>query len=261
MTNYAKKHPYFLTALFIAIAAIIMLALGFRLQPNMTVSKNGTLEVTFPLASTTLYVDNKKVDTAGTAGETIVKSLSVKTHSVIVARAGYLPWTKEVAIRPNETTVIKPIFVTQNATGQIITKNDKDYWTIRNKIQATKLPTVTNSLKGPKEYYLFVENNTIYVAYVKEGFSGDEASAEDARVTKVITPKDPIHSVDFYADRTDVIVFASDSGVYALEVIEDAANNKANFLPIYTGTKPIFLKTDPSFLYVLDGENLLQVVI
>jgi len=247
MTNYAKKHPYFLTALFIAIVVIIMLALGFRLQPNMTVSKNGTLEVTFPLASTTLYVDNKKVNTAGNAGEVITKSLSVKTHSVIVARAGYLPWAKDIAIRPNETTVIKPIFVTQNATGQIVTKNDKDYWTLRNQIQSTVLPTETNP-KIQNGIALWLAGNTVYVK-------------ENDSIKTIITPLDTIRSLDFYKDRTDVIVFASDSGVYALEAISDAANNKANFFPVYTGTKPIFLKTDPTFLYVLDGENLLQVVI
>lgn len=247
MTNYAKKHPYFLTTLFITIVVIIMLALGFRLQPTMTVSKNGTLEVTFPLASTTLYVDNKKVDTVGTEGETVTTSLSVKTHSVIVARAGYLPWAKDVAIRPNETTVIKPIFVTQNATGQIITKNDKDYWTLRNQIQSAVLPTETNP-KIQNGVALWLTGNTVYVK-------------ENDNVKTIITPLDTIRSLDFYKDRTDVIVFASDNGVYALEAVSDAANNKANYLPVYTGTKPIFLKTDPSFLYVLDGENLLQVVI
>ena len=247
MTNYAKKHPYFLGALIIGILVIILLISGFRLQPNMTVSKNGTLEVIFPLASTTLYVDNKKVDTAGTAGETVTTSLSVKTHSIIVARAGYLPWAKDVTIRPNESTVIKPIFVTQNATGQIITKNDKDYWSIRNQVQVAILPTEA-SPKIQDEIMLWVSENTVYIK-------------ENNNVKTIITPIETIRSVDFYANRNDVIVFASDTGIYALEVIEDAVNNKANFFPIYTGTSPIFLKTEPSFLYVLDGENLLQVVI
>ncbi len=247
MTNYAKKHPYFLTALIIGILIIIMLIAGFRLQPNLSVSKNGNLQVTFPLASTTLFVDNEKVTTGGVAGETVHKSLSVKTHSVIVSRAGYFPWAKDVTIEPNQTTTIKPIFVTQNPTGQIITKNDKDYWTLRNSVQVATLPTEAKpkTLNGVS---LWVSDNTVYI---KEGDT----------TKSIITPLETIRSLDFYADRTDVIVFASDTSINALEAISDAANNKANFFPVYAGTKPLFLKTDPSFLYVLDEETLLQVVI
>lgn len=247
MTNYAKKHPYILTAIIIAFLAIIMFLAGFRLQPNLSVSRNGTLEVTFPMASTTLYVDNKKINIQGTENETVTMSLSVKTHTVIISRLGYFPWAKDVAISPNKTTVIKPIFVTQNTTGQIITKNDKNYWTLRNKVQISTLPTEAS----PKTFNgvsVWTTGNTIFVK-------------DNDSVKTIITPVDAIRSLDFYKDRSDVIVFATDNGVYALEAIENAAQNKANFFPIYKGASPIFLKTDPSFLYVLDGENLLQVVI
>lgn len=247
MTNYAKKHPYFLSTFIIAIIILILLVLGFRLQPNLSISKNGNIEATFPYASTTLYIDNEKIDTVGNANETIRKSLSVKTHTIIVSKLGYFPWTKDVAIKPNETTIIKPIFVTQNTTGIIITKNDKDYWSIRNQVQSTKLPTEANP-KIQNGISLWITDNTVYIK-------------ENNSVNNIITPLEVIRSLDFYADRTDVIVFATDTGVYALDAIPDAAKNKANFFPVYKGTAPIFLKTDPSFLYVLDGENLLQVVI
>lgn len=247
MTNYAKKHPYFLGTLIIGIALIILLVLGFRLQPNLSISKNGTLQATFPYASTTLYIDNEKIDTAGNADETIEKSLSVKTHTVIVSKAGYFPWTKDVTVKANETTVIAPIFITQNATGMLITKNDKDYWSIRNQVQSAKLPTEANP-KIQNGVSLWITGNTVY-------------TKENGTVKTIITPLEAIRSLDFYADRTDVIVFASDTGVYALDAIPDAAKNKANFFPIYKGTSPLFLKTDPSFLNVLDGENLMQVVI
>lgn len=247
MTNYAKKHPYILTANILAIGVIIMFLLGFRLQPDLRVSKNGNLEVTFPLASTTLFIDNEKVTTTNRESETVTKSLSVKIHSVIVARAGYFPWAKDVAITPGETTIIEPIFVTQMTTGQIITKNDQDYISIRNQVRNTALPTEINpNIKNG--VIVWVANNTIY-------------SKENDVVKKIITPTDPIRSLDFYKDRTDVVVFASDSGVYALEALEDAVGNKANFFPLFKGTQPNFLKTDNSFLYVLDGETLSMVVI
>jgi hypothetical protein len=247
MTNYAKKHPYLLTTIIILILASILLTLGFRVQPNLSVSKNGTVEIVLSFASTTVYVDTQKIATTEKENETITKSLSVKTHTVIVGKPGYLPWTKDVTIEPNTTVVLEPIFVTQNATGQIITKNDTDYWTLRNSIQKSVLPTEA-APKISDGVMLWLSGNTVYI---KEGDT----------VKTIITPLDTIRSLDFYAHRNDVIIFASDSGIYALDAIEDAAKHKANFLPVYKGATPIFLKTDPSFIYVLDGENLLQVVI
>lgn len=247
MTNYAKKHPYFLSFIIIIILVITLLSAGFRLQPDFRVSKNGNVEIVLPLASTTVYIDTKKITTTVTENETVITSLSVKTHSVIIGRPGYLPWTKDVVIQPNATVTLEPIFVTQNATGQLVTKNDPEYWKLRSDIERSSLPTETNPRVLGKDT-LWVSNNTVYM---KRG------SIQKA----IITPIDAVRSLDFYKDRTDVIIFASDTGVYALDAIENAAENKANFLPIYKGVKPIFLKTDNAFLYVQDGENLISVVI
>ncbi len=247
MTNYAKKHPYFLSLIIISIIVIILLATGFRLQPNLSVSKNGNVEIFLPLASTTVYIDTEKITTTDTENETITKSLSVKTHSVLVGRLGYLPWIKDIVIEPNTTVVLKPIFITANATGQLITKNDPQYWKLRGNVEKAALPTETNP-RVQGGVTLWVTGNTVYM---KEG--GIQKT--------IITTIETIRSLDFYKDRTDVIMFASDNGVYALDAIENAAEHKANFLPIYRGTKPVFLKTDNAFLYVQDGENLMMVVI
>ena len=67
--------------------------------------------------------------------------------------------------------------------------------------------------------------------------------------------------MDFYKDRTDVIIFASDTGVYAMDAVENASEKVTNFFPLYRGIKPVFQKTENTFLYVLDGENLMMVVI
>lgn len=258
MTNYAKKHPYLLSFIIIIILLIALLVAGFRLQPDLRVSKNGTVEIALPLASTTVYIDTQKITTTNIENEMVTKSLSVKTHTVLIGRPGYLPWIKDVVIQPNTTVVLKPIFITANATGQIITKNDKDYWTLRNKIQSSPLPTEASPRQGPNGTLIWVKDNTIYV---RGAYSGGPLGEREADTFSVITPVDSIRSVDFYADRTDVIIFASDTGVYALDAIENAAEHKANFLPIYKGAKPVFLKTDNTFLYVLDQENLMMVVI
>lgn len=247
MTNYAKKHPYILGVIIISIVAIGALVAGYRLQPNMTVSKNGMLEVTLPLARTTVFVDDKKLITTETENQTVRLPLSINTHDVIIAREGYFPWMTQVVALPGTISQIKPIFVTQNTTGQIITRTDKEYWTIRNRIPREPLPS--EQIPRQKDgVSIWVSENTIY-------------QNVDGVIQKILTPKDPIRSLDFYKDRTDVIVFASDTGVYAIDAVENATEKVVNFFPIYKGTKPLFEKTENSFLYVLDGENLMMVVL
>ena len=61
MINYAKKHPYLLGASFVSIIAIIGFVLGYRIQPDLHIAKNGTLEITLPLKNTIVYADDKKI--------------------------------------------------------------------------------------------------------------------------------------------------------------------------------------------------------
>ncbi len=258
MTNYAKKHSYILGVIIISVVAIGALIAGYRLQPNMTVSKNGILEVTLPLARTTVFVDDKKLITTETENQTVRLPLSINTHDVIIAREGYFPWMTQVITAPDTTSHINPILVTQNTTGQIITQKDPNYWTIRRKIQDTKIPTEANPRRGSKGSSVWVKDNTIYV---KGAYTGGELGEREADVFAVITPIDQIRSLDFYKDRTDVIVFASDTGVYAIDAVENATEKVVNFYPLYKGIKPLFEKTENSFLYVLDGENLMMVVL
>lgn len=247
MTNYAKKHPYLLGAIIVSIVAIVGFALGYRIQPDLRIAKNGILEITLPLKGTVVYSDDKKLITTTEENQTITLPLSVKTHDIIIGREGYFPWMAQANIQPEQKTILTPFFVTQNTTGQIITQKDPQYWTIWTQVRTTKLPTeVAPKISG--NVSLWVKDNTIYT---KEG----------EVVKKIITPKDTVRSLDFYKDRTDVIIFASDVGVYALDAVENAPDKVVNFFPLYKGAKPIFQKTENSFLYVLDGENLMMVVI
>ncbi|MHB1316248.1 MAG: hypothetical protein ACYCZW_00110 [Minisyncoccota bacterium] len=247
MTNYAKKHPYLLTLIIIAIVFITLFAFGYRIQPNFRISKNGLLEMTLPFSNTSVYVDNKKIITTTKENENVIIPLSIKNHTVILGKDSYLPWSKVVAIKPDTSITINPFFITQNQTGQIITQKDPEYWATRYRVSQVKLPTEEN----PKELSsvkIWVKDNTIY-------------TLRDGEIINIITPVDTIRSIDFYKDRSDVIIFSSDNGVYAVEAEKKAGENKANFFPIYKGVKPIFEKTDNSFLYILDGENLMMVMV
>jgi hypothetical protein len=128
----------------------------------------------------------------------------------------------------------------------IITNKDPEYWKIRNQIEKESLPTENNPRKNGQQLLFLGTDNTI--------ISGNEKSLID-----VLKPVDAVRSLDFYKDRSDYVVFASDVGVYLVEISKDSGTQ--NFYPIYKGKNPKFITKDVGSLYILDGENLMAVVI
>lgn len=236
---------------------------GYRIQPNLRILKNGVLEITLPFKNTIVYADDKKIITSTEENQTFIIPLSVKTHDVIIGREGYFPWMAQATIESGKKTILHPIFVTQNTTGQIVTQKDPQYWKLRTQVANTKLPTEENP-KKLNGVLLWVKENTIYIEQRTQDageYRGEPTTVETRIVKKIITPKDTVRSLDFYKNRTDTIIFASDAGVYAMDAVENATDKVVNFFPLYKGIKPVFEKTEDSFLYVLDGENLMMVVI
>ena len=78
------------------------------------------------------------------------------------------------------------------------------------------------------------------------------------KIINVIQPDTIVRNLSFYKDRSDVVMFSTLGSVFVIEIDE---KGNQNFMPVYRGQKPLFMKTDSSFIYVLDGEVLMQVVI
>jgi hypothetical protein len=76
--------------------------------------------------------------------------------------------------------------------------------------------------------------------------------------TKVIQPDTIVRNVAFYKDRTDAVIFSLNNAIY---VIETDNSGLQNFLPIYKGQEPDFITLDQNSIYVLDGQNLMQIAI
>jgi hypothetical protein len=196
----------------------------------------------------TLFVDDQKEWTTTGEKESITLPLSVGEHRVIIARSGYFPWSQKITIKPETRTAIEPFFVTENATGEIITAKDPQYWELRSKVKNSPLPTKDNP-RTQNNIQIWAEQNTLMM------------KTADGPVQTIHIFKTHILSLDFYKDRDDVAMVATENGIFDLELIEDAQYKGANIFPVYKGNEPVFLKTDPHFIYVLDGENLMQVVI
>ena len=92
---------------------------------------------------------------------------------------------------------------------------------------------------------MWVEDNAVVTQ------SGDKTN-------RVIQPDTVVKNVDFYKNRNDVVIFSLSNSIFVIE-----ANNEGgqNFMPIYQGKDPSFLKASDDSIYVYDGDTLMQVVI
>jgi hypothetical protein len=95
---------------------------------------------------------------------------------------------------------------------------------------------------------LWIEDNTILVA--------DADATNSAKI--VIQPDTIVKNAAFYEDRDDVVLFSSSSAVYAIDADKTGGQN---FVPVYAGESPDFISGGEGFIYVLDGSNLMEVII
>ena len=73
----------------------------------------------------------------------------------------------------------------------------------------------------------------------------------------VIKTRSPIKNIDFFPSRKDVLIFAAENGVFALEI--DGRSNR-NMQPIYKGLNPTFsVSSSQKIVYILDDGALSKI--
>lgn len=245
---------YVLVAILVIILIITGYKKGYRIQSNFLPGKVGTLSLELPLPLTNVFIDEEMKLKTSKDNELLELTLSPRKHSIIISRDGYYPWTKEFKITSQQTTKLQPIFVTINTTGQIITDRDPEYWELKGKIVQAILPEKNSEkISGDKSAKLWIDDNAILVSS-----TSSENSGLSSTTTKVIQPDTIIRSVDFYKNRSDVVIFSTLNAIYVIEVSKEG---KQNFMPIYKGTSPIFYKDSSDYIYVWDNGTLMQVII
>lgn len=248
--NHIKENKSVYTYTFVAVLILILIVAGYkkgyRFTENFMLGKAGTLSLQIAMPLTNVFIDDNNKIVTNKDNEVVEVSLSPRNHTVIVSREGYFPWKKDIEMQSEGKIIFSPVLVSSNPSGNIITKLDPEFWKIRNKIITDALPTKESPrLSKDGKAKLWIEDN------------GVMAEIED-KIYTVIQPEPEVRNLYFYKDRTDVIIFSITNAVYAIEVDKVGTQN---FLPIYKGLAPSFIEGDQSFIYVLDGEALMQVFI
>lgn len=245
-----KSNKKIIIASILGLAVILSIVIGYgagyRISSNLKVGKMGKLTMTIPLPNTSIFIDQSQKINTTKENEPVYVSLSPGSHQIIVASTGYFPWTKDIIVPSSGNVTLSPIFVAQNTSGSIITKNDPEYQKIKKNISGNTLPTRGSPIVSfDASTALWAENNAILVK-------------TPTATTTVIQPDTEIRNVSFYKNRNDVVMFSTNNTIYAIEVNGDGTQN---FMPIYTGTKPAFIAPNPNYIYVDDNGTLMQVSI
>ncbi len=254
MEQNAKENFFRNRARSLSIIAIVLIPLlgfgayikGYRLTSGVSLGKVGYLSMNIPLPQTSIFIDQSKKIITTKDNEEVRIPFSPKEHSVIISKEGYYPWKKDFNIPSSEEIKLIPLFISVNASGQIITKIDPEYTKLRNTIITSPVPTFEKPvISADKSVKIWVADNGIVAEINKE-------------IVHVVDSDTSIRNISFYKDRNDAVMFSTSNAVYVIEIDRFG---QQNFLPIYKGQKPSFIATNPGFIYVLDGENLLQILI
>lgn len=248
-----KERKYILIAL-AAVVVVLLVVLTF------SVFGSSTIELTVSHKDAVALIDE---DGEKTAEENQQFSFDVKTgeHFVIVTKNGYWPWIKEVTMNRGETKKFHSFNVPTQSSGSIITRNDPDYDSIIEDIENSALPTPDTPLASANgDISIFIEEGAIVAKWTGPGntlpyyFCLVDGCKDELVVS---APTDTIRNVSFFRDRSDVIIYSTQNGIFAAELNKDGEQNVQS---IYKGTSPEFVSSGASSLYVLDGETLLEIV-
>ncbi|TSC70939.1 MAG: hypothetical protein CEO12_64 [Parcubacteria group bacterium Gr01-1014_46] len=229
----------------VLLLVIILFFSGYRVVNGFKVGKVGQLTMIIPHSETLIFIDESKKIITKEENQTLTISLSPKKHSVIISDEGYYPWKKDFVVESSGEVNLSPIFVSQNPSGNIVTKNDPEYYKIKSEIN-NNLPPIKEKPKNSKDgsMKLWLKNNTIMVQVGE-------------KVIDVLKPIEDVKNLEFYKDGADAVVFSAGNGVYVVEIDKDGSQN---FMPIYKGQNPRFTKDNPDYIYILDSETLMQVI-
>lgn len=115
----------------ILIIIIIVPLVYFYIEKNsglLTINTNDAVDV---------YIDQKKKSYIHPSNSGISYKISSGEHNVIINKAGYWPWNKNVSISNTEISSVYPFFVPKDTSGYVITKEDPEYNDIMTKFDSS----------------------------------------------------------------------------------------------------------------------------
>jgi hypothetical protein len=241
----------------IAIVVVIALALVITL-PDLEGS--GELRLHNYTRNTDVYIDGLPVSPSSVRGSTAYYRTEAGLRSVLASREGHWPWNKEVEVENTSPSEISPFFVEINPQSYLVSRDDDEYQEITSRLEESRLPTRDEpAISSDGKMAAWTLNNSVVIEWrgsnrnLPSYFCNIDGCLEQLNILSI---QSDIKNLDFYRDRHDVLVFAVENGIHAIEA---DMRSTQNFQPIYSGKDPYFIKNNTNTLFVRDDGVIVRM--
>ena len=251
-----KKQQILIGSVIIIIALVVLIT-----SVNWQDTKGkGTILLSGIPEGATIFLDNKR-EGRTTQSETsrTFTNLTVGTHTIVIAKDGYWPWSKKLSVANNETISVDAFLIPQEPSREVLKETDEEYQRALSSITSYVLPIESSPLQskdGSTE--LWATENAIMARWISEEEPSDAFCITGVcEKTFIVLPINlPIRNLAFLPGRNDVIIFSAQNGIFALELDKRGTQN---FEPLYLGTTPQFAEGENATLIVKDERVLFLI--
>ncbi|MBI2039190.1 MAG: hypothetical protein HYT22_02855 [Candidatus Niyogibacteria bacterium] len=264
MTYRTRTQLFWLSVgMFILIAPpMLFYATGWRITSELDIERTGGLFIAVPESGSKVYLDGDlERETNFLQSGTLIQNLTPRNYSVLVAKDGYWPWTKQLAVEGSAVVEAKALLVPQNVGGTPVARTAAEYKAAINAIEKAKRNTATSTeearfglaqdRKGRAEIW-WDSGQHIWFRWISDA---PLPYYTDLPAKILFQSRSPLHGIAFYPSRDDVILLAAENSIFALEI---DARGTQNFQPIYKGVEPSLARVNRD-IYVLDQGMLTRI--
>lgn len=216
---------------------------------NQNSGGNNAVQINPTGGTPSVFIDRERVNALQSTSSPTTYNLSDGTHQILIAQDGYWPWSDSVSVSGGETVEVSPFLIEES--GRQVIQAASDVTNGLSTAQQQSVPTPDSPITSDDgNIRVFVDNNTNIIAQWTAGTSSapDYFNCYEGVCGVSVYDNQPIRQVEFYPDRNDVIFFATDSGVYAIEI--DPSGETQNFQPVAQSiSNPVFtIRNDNIFV-------------
>lgn len=236
------------------IALVVLVVLGAAiLSISRGPNSEGTLNLTVPIASSSIFINTQDVTTTTIPDQTLIRPLGTGNRSIIVSAQGYYPWQKSIVITKNATTSAHALEIPEHPT--LAPLSGSAYAQAEAAVTDQAAHNTVISPSG--DVTLHISGGTIAAQWngtagLPYFFCTTQGCA--ASTTVFASSLYHITNATFFPDRDDAIVFAIGKSVFVREI---DARPTQNTYPIYSGTAPKVALINNSII-IKDGANIMS---
>lgn len=238
------------------IGGIIVILLGlFFFQSG---NENSIVAIAPTGSPSSVFIDRDRKKPLQSTSSPTEYSVGSGEHQVLVAEDGHWPWSDNVTVSFGQTTNASPFLIEQ--TGRRVIQTTSAVREALASAQQEAVPDSDNPIISPDQNIrVFVTDETNIIAQWTAGTSSapDYFSCREGTCGVSVYNQAPVSQIAFYPNRSDVIFFATDVGVYAIEI--NPTGETQNFQPVAEGVqRPAFTIQDNN-IFVLSSNGRVTV--